>query len=137
MIRIALDFAGSLYADGIANLLERSGKFRTETLPPEGGLAAKADACARFGADIALLAISPVRGYTVEERQDLFLLLRHRIPRCKIVVLLDERLSPAYTDRIKDMKRTGQIDGFLYTSVSLDYVADMLETIINPLDFVK
>lgn|GEM_PF-1313507 len=136
MIRIALDLAGTLYTDGMAGLLEGGGKFRTETLLPGGTTAGKADSCARFGADIALLGVSPVLGYTVDERRELFGLLRERIPKCKLVVLLDEKLSPPFTDRVKDLKRTGDIDGFLYTSVSLDYMADMLETIVDPLDFI-
>lgn len=131
MIRITLDLAGDLYTEGIGQVLTRTGTFRVSAPPADGTLENKVWSCLREEPEILLLGVSLVDGYTVEQREELIRQVRQSLPGCRIVILVDERLSEATVTRVKQLKLTGAIDGFLFTSVSMEYLVAMLETVID------
>lgn len=136
LIRIKLDLAGELFTEGIGQTLTRTGNFRVDEVLP-GTVEAKARVCVMGRPDVLLLGVSLIDGYTIEQRERLIRTVRPELPNCKIVLLVNESMSDSVTARVKALKTAGVIDGFLYTSVSLDYLTAMLETIIDPRQFLQ
>lgn len=127
MIQLALNVPGRLYREAITSALERTGNFRVRPLEDYVG-EGSADII-NDGPDVALLGISVQPKYTLKERRDMILDIRERAPNCKIVLFLDELVSPEQTTGVKSLKQARLIDGFLYASGTMDYLVATLESI--------
>ena len=128
MTRLLVNMAGDFYADCTALALERTGHFRVEK-QAEPDLDAMELRLRTFPADVLLLGVSLLAGYTVQDRLPLIRSVRRTLPGSRIVLFLDERLSPEQTGDVKQLRQARLIDGFLYASNSMDYLVDTLETI--------
>ena len=82
-----------------------------------------------FPADVLLLGVSLLAGCTVQDRLPVIRSVRRSLPQSRIVLFLDERLSPEQTESVKQLRQARLIDGFLYASNSMDYLVDTLESI--------
>ena len=148
MIQLALSVPGRFYREAITKALERTGNFRVrpledyeteaESLAREGPPgAARGDPAgilsgmkgARDGPDVALLGVSVQQNYTLMERRDVIRDIRERAPNCRIVLFLDELVSPEQTEGVKSLKQARLIDGFLYASGTMEYLVATLESI--------
>ena len=128
MTKLLVNMAGDFYADCTALALERTGNFRVEK-QAEPDLEAMELRLHSFPADVLLLGVSLLAGYTVQDRLPLIRSVRRTLPGSRIVLFLDERLSPEQTGGVKRLRQARLIDGFLYASNSMDYLVDTLETI--------
>ena len=128
MIKALVNMTGAFYADCIAEALARTGNFRVEkqTEADAGALELRLRA---FPADVVLLGVSLLAGYTVTDRLPVICGARRMLPRSRIVLFLDEQLSPEQTESVKQLRQARLIDGFLYASNSMDYLVDTLESI--------
>ncbi len=124
MINLAISVPGKLYTDAITKALEKTGNFRIS--PLEGG---SRDELYHSELDVALLGVSVHQGYTLKERQKNIQQLRECAPNCKIVLFLDEVVSPEQTNGVKSLKQARLIDGFLYASGTMEYLVATLESI--------
>lgn len=85
--------------------------------------------CRAVGADILLMEVTRLSPYTFAERQETVTQVRSILPACKIALLCDENADRALAEQVKAAKKSGLIDGFFYTSVSGEYLADALDTL--------
>ena len=118
MTHLAISVPGRLYREAITKALERTGNFQIEQMDD-----------IKNNPDVALLGISVQQKFTLEERRGVIKELREKAPNCKIVLFLDELVSPEQTTGVKAMKQARLIDGFLYASGTMEYLVDMLESI--------
>ena len=125
--RIVLDIQGKMFAEAISQALsECAPSFviaRSDT--PE-------DTVALCKADRAHILIMEVTGYPpwrLEERLRLRNELKKHLPECKIVLLADENADAALAESVKQAKKDGLIDSFIYSSVSPSYLAAMLDAL--------
>ena len=128
MIKALVNMAGAFYADCTAEALERTGKFRVEKLA-EPGAGAMELRLRTFPAEVLLLGVSLLAGYTVQDRLPVIRSVRQLLPQSRIVLFLDERVSEEQTESVKQLRQARLIDGFLYASNSMDYLVDTLESI--------
>ena len=128
MIKILVNMPGDFFADATAGALQRTGNFRVEKQQ-----APEAEALVRrlgsFPADIVLLGISVLAGYRVEDRLSAVRAIRGQLPKSRIVMFLDERISEEQTEGVKQLRQARLIDCFLYASNSMEYLVDTLESI--------
>ena len=145
MIRLAISVPGQFYREAITKALEKTGNFRVRQLedysegsppdnPSEGeptrdGPEMRNDPPTRDGPEVALLGVSVHQGYTLKERQGVISRIRERAPSCRIVLFLDELVSPEQTEGVKNLKQARLIDGFLYASGTMEYLVATLESI--------
>ncbi len=128
MIKLLVNMAGDFYADCTALALERTGNFRVEK-HQEPDAETMELRLREFPADVLLLGVSVLSGYTVEDRKPLIRAVRSRLPESRIVLFLDERVSEEQTEGVKQLRQARLIDGFLYASNSMEYLVDTLESI--------
>lgn len=71
-------------------------------------------------------------GYTpwmLEERIAIRNEVKKNNPDCKIVILVDDNADKALANKVKKAKKTGQIDAFLFGSVTDSYLAAMMDSL--------
>lgn len=142
MIRLGISVPGKLYTDAITKALEETGNFRVcpleEVCPYVFGEKSEAGednsirstmAWKESEPEVVLLGVSVRQGYTLKERRDVIERLRERQPNCRIVLFLDELVSPEQTTGVKNLKQAKLIDGFLYASGTMDYLVATLESV--------
>ena len=154
MINLALSVPGNFYTDAITKALEKTGNFRVQPLIVSDRDMAKGrepteqtdtdgdrkqsnlkdmlreyERAGKAPPDVALLGVSVYPGYTLKERQDVIRGLRASTPNCKIVMFIDELVSPEQTDGVKSLKQARLIDGFLYASGTMEYLVATLESV--------
>lgn len=130
MINLALSVPGNFYREAITKALERTGDFRVRALEEYGfGAPGTGGPPTTEKPEVALLGVSVHQGFTLEERKEVIKELKERAPKCRIVLFLDELISPEQTEGVKHLKQARLIDGFLYASGTMEYLVATLESI--------
>lgn len=73
-----------------------------------------------------------VTGYTpwkLCERMKIRDSVKALYPECKIVLIVDENAEREIAKQIKQMKKDGLIDQFIYGSISATYFADIIDSL--------
>lgn len=127
MRRIVINMQNSLFCNAIADSLRRSGNELepyTVVMPDK-----VVDEC-KWIAPYALLM--EVTGYTpwkLCERLKLRDAVKEKNPECKIVLVVDENAEKEVAKQVKQAKKDGVIDQFIYGSISATYLADIVDSL--------
>ena len=73
-----------------------------------------------------------VTGYTLwklGERLKLRDAVKKKNPECKIVLVVDENAEKEVAKQVKQAKKDGLIDQFIYGSISATYLADIVDSL--------
>ena len=127
MRRIVINMQNSLFCDAIADTLRRSANdLDPYTVDSPERIA---DEC-KWLAPYALLM--EVTGYTpwlLTERMKIRDQVKEMCPDCKIVLIVDENAEREVASRVKQSKKDGLIDQFIYGSISASYLADIVDSL--------
>lgn len=127
MRRIAINMQNSLFCNAIADSISRSGnELESYTIDSPDKVV---DEC-KWIAPYALLM--EVTGYTpwlLSERMKIRDAVRELNPECKIVLIVDENAEKAVAKQVKEAKKDGLIDQFIYGSISASYLADIVDSL--------
>ena len=127
MRRIAINMQNALFCNAIADTLRRSGN---ELEPYTIDSPDKVVGDCKWIAPYALLI--EVTGYTpwkLVERLKIRDAVREMYPDCKIVLIVDENAEKAVAKQVKQAKKDGLIDQFIYGSISASYLADIVDSL--------
>lgn len=127
MRRIVINMQNSLFCNAIADTLRNSGnELEPYTIDTPDKVA---DEC-KWIAPYALLM--EVTGYTpwlLCERMKIRDAVKEKNPECKIVLIVDENAEKAIAKQVKQAKKDGLIDQFIYGSISASYLADIVDSL--------
>jgi N12 class adenine-specific DNA methylase len=73
-----------------------------------------------------------VTGYTpwkLGERMKLRDAVKAQHPECKVVLIVDENAEREVAKQVKQAKKDGLIDQFIYGSISATYLADIVDSL--------
>ena len=127
MRRIAINMQNVLFCNAIADTIRGSGN-ELEPYPidsPDDVV----DEC-KWIAPYALLM--EVTGYTpwlLAERMKIRNAVKEMNPECKIVLIVDENVEKDSAKQVKQAKKDGLIDQFIYGSISATYLADIVDSL--------
>ena len=127
MRRIVINMQNFLFCNAIADTLRRSGN---ELEPYTIDSPDKVVNECKWIAPYALLM--EVTGYTpwlLAERMKIRDAVRELNPECKIVLIVDENAEKAVAKKVKQAKKDGLIDQFIYGSISASYLADIVDSL--------
>lgn len=127
MRRILINMQNALFSNAISETLRRSGN---ELDPYTVDSPDKVIDDCKWIAPYALLM--EVTGYTpwkLEERMKIRDTVKALYPVCKIVLIVDENAEKAVARRVKQAKKDGLIDQFIYGSISATYLADIVDSL--------
>ena len=127
MRRIAINMQNNLFCNAIADTLRRSGnELEPYVLDSPERIV---EEC-RWLAPFALLM--EVTGYTpwlMCERMRIRNAVKEKNPECKIVLVVDENAEREIARQVKQAKKDGLIDQFIYGSISATYLADIVDSL--------
>ena len=127
MRRVVLDMQNILFADAVAEALRR---FDSDFDPVMSECPSKTVAlCNATLANILIMEVTAYTPWRLEERLKIRDELRKRNPDCKIVLVVDENTEKKLADRVRQAKKDGLIDNFIYGSVSSSYLSAVIDAL--------
>ena len=128
MKNVVVSMQNTLLAEAIAGALLKTGEFRVEqALPGRGDDALSL--CASVRADLLLMEVSRLNGYTFDSRMRLIASARQAAPGCKFALLCDENSDPELARRVMHARQDRLIDAFFYASVTSAYLTAALDAL--------
>ena len=127
MRRIMINMQNTLFCNAIADTLCRSGNdlepFMIES--PDK----IADDCKWICPYALLMEVTGYTPWKFSERLKVRDEVKRLCPECKIVLIVDENAEQEVAKQVKNAKKDGLIDQFIYGSISASYLADIVDSL--------
>ena len=127
MRRVVVDMQNALFADAIATAL-RNFDSDFEVYQSESP-AKTTDMCAFTEANILIMEVTAYTPWKLEERMKIRNEVKVQSPGCKIVLEVDENTEKKLADKVRQAKKDGLIDNFIYGSVSATYLSAVIDAL--------
>ena len=127
MRRVVVDMQNALFADAIATALRH---FDSDFEVCQSESPAKtADMCVFTEANILIMEVTAYTPWKLEERMKIRAELKKTNPDCKIVLVVDENTEKKLADKVRQAKKDGLVDNFIYGSVSSPYLSAVIDAL--------
>jgi hypothetical protein len=127
MRRIAINMQNSLFCNAIADTLRSSGNgLEPYTVVSPDKVV---DECKWIAPYALLMEVTGYAPWLLAERMKIRDAVREKNPECKIVFIVDENAEKEAAKQIKQAKKDGLIDQFIYGSISATYLADIVDSL--------
>lgn len=129
MKKIAISIRNRVFSESIYLTLKQTGDLQPVRLP-SAPLDMVLVECRAEQPEVLLMDVTPAPPeVTLDGRLALAQRLREELPGCRTVLFCDETAYPQLAREVMHAKQTGQVDQFLYASVTLEYLAATLEAL--------
>ena len=78
---------------------------------------------------IKQMEVNQIPPFTFSQRRSAAAQIRKCLPSCRIAFICDENADPEDAKKVKELNKEGGIDTFFYSSVTGEYLVDMLDTL--------
>ena len=85
--------------------------------------------CKSVHADVLLMEVTKTPPYTFSQRRSAAYEIRELLPSCRIAFICDENANPEDAKKVKELNKENGIDTFFYSSVTGEYLVDILDTL--------
>lgn len=127
MRRILINMQNTLFCNAIADTLRRSGnELDTYSVDSPDRVIEESKWIAPYA---ILLEVTGYTPWKLEERMKIRDAVKEKNPECKIVLVVDENAEKDVAKRVKQAKKDGIIDQFIYGSISASYLADIMDSL--------
>ena len=127
MRRVVVDMQNALFADAIATALRH---FDSDFEVCQSESPAKtADMCVFTEANILIMEVTAYTPWKLEERMKIRAELKKTNPDCKIVLVVAENTEKKLADKVRQAKKDGLVDNFIYGSVSSTYLSAVIDAL--------
>ena len=127
MRRVVVDMQNALFSDAIATALQ---KFDSDFEVYQSESPAKTtDMCAFTEANILIMEVTAYTSWKLEGRMKIRNEVKAQSPSCKIVLVVDENTEKKLADKVRQAKKDGLIDSFIYGSVSSTYLSAVIDAL--------
>ena len=121
-----MDMQNYLFADAVAQTLKNADSdFDVHGAEPPGKTV---ELCRLYEPYALLMEVTGYTPWTLEERLRIRDEVRRQNPHCKIVLVVDENTDKRLADQVRQTKKDGLIDNFIYGSVSAAYLSAVIDT---------
>ena len=127
MKKIVLDIQSGIHAHNMERMLMQ--ELESYQVVVSESPDSTAEWCKTHKADVLLMEIKAYSPWMLEERLEICKAVRRQSPECRIVLSVDENSDPALAERVKQCKKDGIIDAFIYNSTSEKYLAALLDSV--------
>ena len=127
MRRVVVDMQNALFADAIAAAL-RNFDSDFEVFPSESP-DKTTDMCADTQANVLIMEVTAYTPWKLEERMNIRNEVKAQNPNCKIVLVVDENTEKKLADKVRQAKKDGLVDNFIYGSVSSTYLSAVIDAL--------
>ena len=127
MRRVVIDMQNALFADAVAEALRR---FDSDFDPVMSERPDKTlSLCNAVLVNVLIMEVTAYTPWKLEERMKIRDELRKVEPDCKIVLVVDENTEKKLADRVRQAKKDGLVDNFIYGSVSSSYLSAVIDAL--------
>lgn len=127
MRRVVIDMQNILFADAVAEALRR---FDSDFDPVMSERPDKTPAlCQEVLANILIMEVTAYAPWHLAERLKIRDALKRIVPNCKIVLIVDENTEKKLADQVRQAKKDGLVDNFIYGSVSSSYLSAVIDAL--------
>ncbi|NLB90476.1 MAG: hypothetical protein GX786_04570 [Clostridiales bacterium] len=126
MQRVLVNMQNFVLGEAIEQVLKNTGDFHIAVVEDPTELSKKQF---NMAATIVLMEVTRYMPYCLKERMQVRNEIKKNDPNCKIVLMVDENADGKTAQQIKQLKRDGLIDQFLYGSISAAYLSAILDTL--------
>ena len=124
---IILDIQSGLYAKAIQRILTQElDEYQIIISEPPGKTVER---CKMFRPYALLVEVTGYTPWMLEERLAIREAVARNNPDCKVVMLVDDAADKALAESVKQAKRDGLIDAFLFGSVTEQYMAAVMDSL--------
>ncbi len=127
MRRIVINMQNTLFGNAISETLRRSGN----DLEPYAVDSHEkvVDDCHWIAPYALLMEVTGHEPWVFGERMKIRNAVKEKQPACKIVFIVDENAEKEAAKQVKQAKKDGLIDQFIYGSISATYLADIVDSL--------
>ncbi len=116
-----------LFGNAISETLRRSGnELETYMLDSPDKVI---EECSWISPYALLMEVTGSSPWMLKQRMELRNAVKVRNPDCKIVLIVDENSEREIANQVKQAKKDGLIDQFVYGSISATYLADIIDSL--------
>lgn len=126
MQRIVINLQNFVFAEAIERAFRSEGDFKPIVIGNDGNVERQSILLA---ANVLLMEVTGCTPYLLEERLKIRDAVKKENPSCKIVLLVDENSEKKAAKAVKQAKRDGLIDLFVYGSTSVSYLVALIDTL--------
>ena len=127
MRRIVINMQNSLFCNAIADTLRGSGnELEPYTIDSPDKVV---DECKWIAPYALLMEVTGYMPWLLSERLKIRDAVKAQNPECKIVFIVDENAEKEVAKQVKQAKKDGLIDQFIYGSISAAYLADIMDSL--------
>ncbi len=84
--------------------------------------------CKTHKPDVLLMEVKAFSPWMFSERMEILDKVRRDTPNCRIILFVDDESDETLTRKVRQAKRDGLIDAFLFGSVSENYFASVIDS---------
>ena len=127
MRRIVINMQSFLFCNAIADTLSRSGnELEPYTIDSPDKVV---DECKWIAPYALMLEVTGHTPWMLHERMKICEAVKQKHPECKLVLIVDENADKEIAKQVKQAKKDGYIDQFIYGSISASYLADIIDSL--------
>lgn len=126
MQRVIIDMKNYVLGEAVEMALRKNGDFQVIVVEKPEETAEKAFSIA---ATVVLMEVTGYPPYVLEERLKIREEIHKRCPNCKIALMVDENSEKRAAEQVKQAKRDGLVDLFIYGSTSASYLVALLDAL--------
>lgn len=125
--RVVIDMQNTRFADAMAEALRR---FDSDFDPVMSESPDETPAlCNAVRANILIMEVTAYVPWKLEERMKIRDGLKKINPNCKIALVVDENTDKKLADRVRQAKKDGLVDNFIYGSTSSSYLSAVIDAL--------
>ena len=127
MRRVVVDMQNALFADAISTALKN---FDADFCVYQSEKPEKTtELCSCTQADVLIMEVTAYTPWKIEERMIIRNAVKAENPNCKIVLVVDENTEQKLADKVRQAKKDGLVDNFIYGSVSATYLSAVIDAL--------
>ena len=127
MRRVVVNMQNALFCNAISDSLRRSGNELVPYIVNSPDRVA--EECRWINPYALLMEVTGFTPWKLCERLKIRDAVKESCPGCKIVLIVDENAERETAKLVKQAKKDGLIDQFIYGSISASYLADIVDTL--------
>lgn len=126
--RIIVNMKNYIFADAVSQSLQESesSRFSVQRVTSPEEIKQYSNLCDPYA---VLMEVTGYPPYVLEERLKIRDAVKAKHPSCKIVLVVDETSEHEVAEQVKQAKKDGLIDQFIYGSTSASFLLALMDTL--------
>lgn len=127
MRKIVLDIQSAIHAHNMERMLMQ--ELEDCQVVVSESPDSTAEWCKLHKSDVLLMEVKDYSPWMFPERMEITKKVRKSTPECRVILFISDENAAALSESVRQAKRDGFIDAFLFGSVSENYFASVIDSV--------